>query len=103
MYGILINNIINKSIKLSTDNKLKGDNNSLDTGYACRIIDSRKPGSDVFNLKHLPVLLNYTASEYNIRQKYYSSILPYIKTSLLSQNKDRKRSRENIDYRDLDE
>jgi len=67
VYGILANNIIDKSIELNTDNKLKGDDNSLDTEYACRIVDSGKPGSDAFNLEHLPVLPNYTASEYDMR------------------------------------
>lgn len=66
-------------------------------------MDSGKPGSNAFNLEYLPMLPNYIASEHNIRQKYYSSILPYTRTSLLSQNKDKKHNRENINYSDPDE
>jgi hypothetical protein len=83
IYRILANNIIDKSIKLGINNKSEGDNSSLNTRHACRIVDSRKPGSDAFNLEYLPMLSNYIASEYNIRQKHYSSILPYTKTLLL--------------------
>jgi hypothetical protein len=103
VYRILANGIINKLIKLGTNNKLKGDNSSLNTRHAYYIVDSGKLGSNAFNLEHLPLLPNYTASEYNMWQKYYSSILLYTRISLLSQNKDRKRNRENIDYRDPNE
>jgi hypothetical protein len=103
VYGILANGITDKSIELGTDNKSEGDDSSLDTGHACRMVDSGKPGSDAFNLEHLPVLPNYTASKHDMRQKHCSSILPYTRTSLLSQNEDRKRNRENIDHSDPDE
>jgi hypothetical protein len=51
VHGILINGIINKLIKLSSNNKLEGDNNSLNTRHVCRIINSRKPGNNAFILK----------------------------------------------------
>lgn len=66
MYKILANSIINKLIKLSINNKLKGNNNSLNTRHTYCIINSKKLSNNAFNIKHLPILFNYTASEYNI-------------------------------------
>ena len=51
---------------MSTNNKLEGDNNSLNIRHIYYIIDSRKPGSNAFNLEYLPILPNYITSEYNI-------------------------------------
>jgi hypothetical protein len=66
IYKILANGIIDKLIKLGTNNKLEGNNSSLNTRHACYIVDNRKLSSNAFNLKHLPMLSNYIASEYNI-------------------------------------
>jgi hypothetical protein len=66
IYRIFTNSIINKLIKLSINNKLKGDNSSFNTKYTYYIINNRKLSSNAFNLKHLLILLNYTASKHNI-------------------------------------
>ena len=65
IYKILINSIINKLIEFSNNNKLKGDNNSLNIKYTRRIINNKKPGNNAFILKYLTVFFNYTANKYN--------------------------------------
>jgi hypothetical protein len=65
VYRILINSIINKLIEFSNNNKLEGNNSSLNTKHACCIINSRKLGNNAFILKYLTMLSNYIISKYN--------------------------------------